>query len=229
MSTAHATLRASTINFGDREHLRGREVKTPAWVNLERSQALTIYVAAEVDAPPALLSRIRLIATIEWGHGGASITEDYPVARRLTVPLVGSMAKVTVRLVDVTGAPVPDTVTAACAAVIAPGLDPTRNTRWTATHGSSGLLSVRPERVVGVHGYNTAAVVRWIMFFDTRVVPVAGDVPVFSRPASLAAFDFRNDDGRPFYAGVTWGVSQDPITYAPDAAADVYIEVGFLL
>lgn len=232
MSTTHATRRSCDVNFGDRERVRGRDEKTIAWISVEDSQAVTVYVSAELDAPAALIPRIRAIATVEWGHGGASFSEDYPVAQRLRVPVVGSMVRVVMRLLDVTGAVVPDTVSADCAVVIAPGqdADTTRNTRWITTHGSGGVLSERPELVVAAYGHNSTAFARWLMLFDARVPAVAGAAPILARPALLApTFEIGDRDGRPFFAGVAWGVSQDPIAYVPDGAADVHLEVGFLL
>jgi len=231
MSTRNATRRTCDVNYGDRERVRGREQRSLAWISVEDSQAFMVYVSADIDAPAALIPQIRAVASIEWGHGGASIAEDYPVARRLSVPVVGSMVRVNVRLVDVTGAAVPDAASAECAAVIAPGFDATtRNTRWIVTHGSGGVLSERPERVVAVYGHNSTPFNRWFMLFDTRVPAAAGAAPVLARPALLTPpFDVGDCDSRPFFAGVAWGVSQDPIAYVPDGAADVHIEVGFLL
>jgi hypothetical protein len=229
--SATTTKRASAVNFGDRERVQGRTEKTLAWISVDDSQAFTVYVTADVAAPPAVARNVRAVASIEWGHGGASVSEQFPIARRLRVPLVGSMVRVAVRLVDVTGAVVPDTIAADCAAVIAPGVDAelARNTRWTSTHGAAGIGSVRPELVVGVHGYATSAVARWLMLFDARSAAAPGDTPTLSRPASPQGFDVADVDGRPFYVGVVWGVSSTPLLYTPDPAADVHLELGFLL
>ena len=226
-----ATKRASAVNFGDRERVQGRAEKTLAWISVDDSQAFTVYISADVAAPAPIARNVRAIASIEWGHGGASVSEEFPIAGRLRVPLVGSMVRVAVRLVDVTGAVVPDTVSADCAAVIAPGVDAelTRNTRWTAAHGAAGIGSAQPELVVGVHGYATAAVARWLMLFDAKTPAAPGDTPSLSRPASPQGFDVADVDGRPFYVGVAWGVSSDPLVYVPDPAANIHLELGFLL
>jgi hypothetical protein len=229
--SASTTKRASAVNFGDRERVQGRAQKTLAWISVDDSQAFTVYVSADVVAPAPVAPSIRAVASIEWGHGGASVSADYPIARRLRVPLVGSMVRVSVRLVDITGGAVADNVSADCSAVIAAGVDAehARSTRWIATHGAAGIGSVQPELVVGVHGYAATPGAGWLMLFDLSAAAAPGDAPALSRPASAQGFDVADVDGRPFYVGVVWGVSSDPIVYVPDPAADVHLELGFLL
>jgi hypothetical protein len=67
------------------------------------------------------------------------------------------------------------------------------------------------------------------MLFDSTTSAAVGDTPALSRPASLQGFDVADADGRPFYVGVVWGVSSDPLVYVPDPAADIHLEIGFLL
>ena len=67
------------------------------------------------------------------------------------------------------------------------------------------------------------------MLFDTPTAAAPGDAPTISRPASTQGFDVTAVDGRPFYVGVVWGVSADPLVYVPDPAADIHLELGFLL
>ncbi len=221
------------VNFGDRVRVRGDEQASLAWVRLEESHPFTVYVTARIDGPPALVDNVMAIATIEWGHGGASVTQEYPIIRRLRVPLAASMVRVSARLVaDPPATPLAD-MSAELAAVVAPGVDGgrDRNTRWARQHGSAGVLSSEPQRVVALDGYNALATPRWIMLFDARAVPPDGTLPDLARPAPPYpnVFELGADDARPFHAGVSWAVSSTPVLLTRDAAADVRIDVGFLL
>ena len=163
-----ATRRARDVNHGDRTPLRGAESKTLAWISVEDAQAFTVYATARVRPATA---RVVPIVAMEWGHGGASLVGEYPVIRRLRVPVVASMVKLSGRLVDVaTGKAPAATVSAEISAAIVPGSDgqTLHTTSWIGQTGAEGLAASGPQRVFTVDGYN-GGLQRpecWVMVFD---------------------------------------------------------------
>ena len=95
-----ATRRTRDVNHGDRTPLRGAESKTLAWISVDDSHPFTVYASARVQ--PATASVVPMVS-IEWGHGGASLFGEYPVIKRLRVPIVASMVKLSGRLQDFLG------------------------------------------------------------------------------------------------------------------------------
>ena len=222
------TRRAREVNWGDRTKLTGRETKTLAWVSVDVSQSMIVYAQASVRGVGS--DGVACVVNLEWGHGGASIDQDFPIVHRLRVPLAASMVKVSGRLLDTSGNPPPFTVTADVSVVIAPGLDgeTLRNTQWSYDAGSEGLLSDIPTRVMRIDGYNAGATDTWLMVFDGPAV--AGEVPTIARPVrSGASFSVRRFDSQPFRASVAWAASTTPITLTKDPSAFLRVDAEFLL
>ncbi len=229
------TRRDHDVNFGDRTKLTGGERKTLAWMSLDDSAAFTVYASARLSGPTALVSRIVPMVTIEWGHGGASIAADYPLVRRLRVPLAASTIKLEGRLVDIeSGNPAPSDVHAEIAAFIAQGTDGETipNTRTVVQSGASGILSEEPQQVLSVTGYlATATSNLWLMLFDAVAVPPNGTPPRMAVPAHALAtpFALRTISSRAFFAGVTWAASSTPLVLTHALQASLHLEAEFLL
>jgi hypothetical protein len=228
-SAPFATRRARDVNHGDRTPLRGSESKTLCWISVDDAQAFTVYASARVQPASA---RVVPMITIEWGHGGASLFGEYPIVRRLRIPVVASMVKLAGRLVDTTtGKAPPSTVTAEISATIAPGADgqTLHTTAWTGQTGAEGLVASGPQRLFTVDGYNAAASLVWLMLFDDVVRPPNGTRPEMARPAppSPRTFRLRTPDTRGFTRGVYWAASSTPLvlTFAASASLRVDTEV----
>ncbi len=228
------TRRELAVNHGDKTRVTGNEQKTLVWISVEESRAWTVYATARVEGPVAFLSRVQPVITIEWGHGGASIAGDYPVEKRLRVPLAASMVKLSAKLVDlVTGKAPPASVSCELSAVIAPGVDgeTLRPSRWFAQTGASGLVAAGPQKVLMVAGYNARASNRWIMLFDGAALPPPGAFPLMAAPAPKypRTFSLPRFDTRGFLSGVFWAASSSPLTLTFDAAASMRVETELLL
>ena len=229
LAAPFATRRARDVNHGDRTVLRGGEPKTLAWISVDTSQAFTVYATARLDPPTA---NVVPMVTIEWGHGGASLLGEYAVIKRLRVPVVASMVKLSGRLVDAaTGKPAPSSVSGEIAAAIAPGSDgqTLRATWWIAQSGAEGLAARGQQRVLTLDGYNAGTAPSWIMVFDDTVRPADGTPPVMARPAPTypRTFRMRRFDTRGFMRGVYWAASSTPLllTFDPNAALRVETEL----
>ena len=222
--------RAHSVNFGDKTLIRGSDQRKPlAEISVAEAQAFTVYVTARVEPAAALAFPVVLL---EWGNGGASIAaRELRVYRRLRVPVVGSTVRLSGRLVDGNGNPLPPSskVTAKLVAFIAPGVDgeTLRNTRWTAQHGAEGLVSDGPEQLVTVQGYPAAAAPRWLMLFDAVARPNDGAFPAMAasarRPYRLDRFDTQG-----FRYGVYWAASSTPMVLTFDPGADLRVDVEVL-
>src|ERR1700733_7253685 len=178
---ARPTRREREVNWGDKTRIVGNERKTLAWVSVEESRSMVVYATASVRGGAAAAG-ISFLVNGEWGHGGASVDQDYPVVHRLRVPLAASMVKVSGRLVDPAGKPAPSTVSGEISVVIAPGLDgeTLRNTRWEYDVGTEGTFSTGPARLLRVDGYNAGVFDTWVMLFDGPATN--GEVPAIARP-----------------------------------------------
>ena len=225
-----ATRRTRDVNHGDRTTLRGGEPKTLAWISVDAAQAFTVYATARVEPPTA---NILPVVTIEWGHGGASLIGEYPVIKRLRVPVVASMVKLSGRLVDVTtGKPAPANVSGEITATIAPGTDgqTLRATWWIAQSGAEGLVARGQQRVLTLDGYNGGASNAWIMVFDDVARPADGTPPAMARPAATypRTFRLRRFDTRGFVRGVYWAASSTPLLLTFDPSATLRVEAELL-
>jgi hypothetical protein len=234
MHAAHPTRRDRPVNHGDKTRLAGNEEKTLVWISVEHSQPFTVYVTARVDGPPAFLASVQPTVTIDWGNGGASIAGEFPVIKRLRVPLAASVIKISARLIDLTtGKAPPPTVSCVFSGVIANGVDgeTLRNTRWVAQSGPSGLIGSGPQRVLSVEGYNAAASKRWAMVFDAAGLPPNGSFPLMAAPAAgfPASFTLRRFDTREFLSGVYWAASTSPLTLTYDSGARFRVDSELLL
>lgn len=232
--TAYGTRRESDVNYGDRTRVSGAKAETLAWVSVERSLPWTIYAAARLTGPAADVARVEPVVAVEWGNGGASVSAEYPVGRRLRVPLVASMIRLTGRLVDfTTGDAAPAGVACEFDAFIAHGVDglDQPNTRTAVATGSQGLVARGPQRVVGVEGYDgrTSGPVTWLMLFDAVALPPNGTAPVASVPAAPSPHAFRVTGRRDFRGGVFWAVSASPLILAHEPAALFRVETEILL
>jgi len=229
MKQPYATARAHDVNFGDKTLVRGDQKQPLAEISVADAQAFTCYVTARVEPAAALALPVVLL---EWGNGGASIAaREFPVYRRLRVPVVGSTVRMTGRLAAATGATLSPSSKVTChfVAFIAPGADgeTLRNTQWTTQHGAQGLVSAGPEQLVTVQGYPAAAGPRWLMLFDDIALPASGTFPTMAAPARRA---YRLDcfDTRGFRYGIYWAASSTPITLTLDPAADLRVDVEVL-
>ena len=221
------TRREREVNWGDKTRITGRETKTLAWVSVEQSQAMVIYAQANVRGVGS--AGVACVVHIEWGHGGASVDQDFPIVHRLRVPVAASMVKVSGRLLDSSGSPAPTTVSADVSALIAPGLDgeTLRNTEWAFDAGAEGVLSKGPARVMRVDGYNAGGDT-FLMVFDGPAV--AGEVPTIARPVRAnRAFSVRRFDSQPFRTSVTWSASSTPLLLTKDAGASLRVDAELLL
>jgi hypothetical protein len=223
----HATRRDREVNWGDRTRLEGHKSQTLAWVSLDDAEPLVVYAAATVRGAQNVIC----VVSLEWGHGGASVMSDYPVVKRLRVPLVASMAKLSGRLVDATTGTAPAaSVVADVSAFIARGLDgeTLRNTRWLHQTGSAGTIATGPQRVMRVEGFNAGAA-------DTFIHVNDGAPTSTSAPAILALaragrrFVVRRFDSQAFVQSVAWAASSSAFTFAPDKHASVRVDVELLL
>ena len=223
-------LRSREVNWGDRTRITGSEQKTLAWVSVELSEPMIVYATAKLQGPS---DGMACVASIEWGHGGASVSQDYPIVHRLRVPLAASMVKVSGRIIDAAGKPAPLDVSADVSLVISPGSDgdTMRNTFWIRGTGNSGVLTEGPTRVVRLEGYNAGASVAsatWVMFFDGP--SKNGDSPVVARPVRGGrTFAIPRFDTQAFRNGVTWSASSTPLTLTPDPTADLRVDAEVLL
>jgi hypothetical protein len=229
LAAPFATRRARDVNHGDRTPLRGGGSRTLGWISVDASQAFTVYATARVQPAAA---NVVAIVSIEWGHGGASLVSEYPVIKRLRVPLVGSMVKLSGRLVDaVTGKPAAADVSGEITATIAPGSDgeTLRSTWWLAQSGAEGLVARGQQRVLTIDGYNAGASACWMMAFDDVARPTDGTPPVMARPAATfpRTFRLRRFDTRGFLRGVYWAASSTPLllTFEPGASLRVDTEL----
>jgi hypothetical protein len=230
LAAPFATRRTRDVNHGDRTTLRGGEPKTLAWISVDASQAFTVYATARVEPANA---NVVPIVLIEWGHGGASLFGEYPVIKRLRVPVVASMVKLSGRLLDATtGKPAAANVSGEITATIAPGSDgqTLRATWWVAQGGAEGLVARGQQRVLTLDGYNGGASNGWIMVFDDVTRPVDGTPPLMARPAATypRTFRLRRFDTRGFMRGVYWAASSTPLLLTFDPSATMRVDTELL-
>lgn len=220
------TRREREVNWGDKTRITGSEHKTLAWVSTAESVPLVVYAAGSVRGGLG----VTFVVNVEWGHGGASIDQDFPVVRRLRVPLAASMVKVSGWLVDALGNAPPESITGEIAVVIAPGSDgeTLRNTRWLAQSGAGGTISERPERVMALEGFNAGASSVWFMAFDGAGED--GDAPAMVCPARVGEiFTLRRPDSQAFRIGVSWWASSTPLVLTKDPNALLRVDAELLL
>ena len=218
-------VRDRAVNWGDRTRLEGRKTQTLAWVSLETSCPLVVYAHANVRRGSSIC-----MVTIEWGNGGASVAGDYPVIKRLRVPLAASMVKLSGRLVDPSsGAPGTAGDAADVSAFVAAGLDgeTLRNTRWLTQTGNAGVVAKGPQRLMRIEGYNAGGAT-FVQVFDGA--PEIGAEPKILIPAPAGRrFRARRFDSQGFVDSVQWGASSTPLTYTPDNSASVRVDAELLL
>lgn len=220
------TVRDREVNWGDKTTLTGNAQKTLAWASVDTSQGLIVYASARVTGAPDVVC----VANIEWGHGGASLDQDFAIIERLRVPLAASMVKITGRLVDAKGKAPPPNVKCDVSVVIAPGADSEtlRNTRWVHQSGAAGVVSNKPERVMRVEGFNAGAADTWLMVFDGKAEP--GAFPAMATPARAGRrFLLRRFDSQGFVNFVTWAASSTPLTFTADPRASLRVDTELLL
>ena len=221
------TRRDREVNWGDRTRLVGRETKTLAWVSIESARPMIVYGTAFVRGAGS--NGGVCVASIEWGHGGASVAENYPIVQRLRVPLVASMVKVAGHLLNKGGGPAPATVVADISLFVAPGSDgeTLRNTEWTHDIGAEGTLSEGPARLMKIEGYNAGGADTWVMLFDGA--PAVGDVPTIARPVRAGrTFSVRRFDSHAFRESIAWAASSTPLTLTKDPGALVRVDAELL-
>ena len=221
------TRRAREVNWGDRTKLTGSETKTLAWVSVGVACPMILYATATLRGPAA---GVACVVSVEWGHGGASVSQEFPIVHRLRLPLAASMVKVSGRLLDASGKPPSPAVSGEMSVVIATGLDgeSLRNTRWVFDGGAEGDLWHGPARVMRVEGYNATSIDTWIMVFDGRAAN--GHVPVMARPVrARRAFAIPRLDSQAFLTSVTWAASATPLLLTKDPKALMRVDAELLL
>jgi hypothetical protein len=218
------TRRERDVNWGDRTRLEGRKAHTLAWVSLGESSPLIVYAHASVRSGSPVC-----LVTIEWGNGGASVAADYPIIKRLRVPLAASMVKLSGRLVAPDGSPASSGDAADVSAFVAMGLDgeTLRNTRWLHQTGSAGVLAKGPQRLMRIEGYNAGGAT-FVHVFDGLAETNAEPAILIPAPAG-ARFRARRFDSQGFVDSVQWGASTTALTYTADAAANVRVDAEILL
>jgi hypothetical protein len=219
------TRRARAVNWGDRTRIEGRDSQTLAWVSLDDCEPLTVYAAAVIRGAPDVVC----LVSIEWGNGGASVTADYPLVKRLRVPLVASMVKLSGRLVVASGGAPPASVVADVSTFIARGHDgqTLRNTTWVTQIGASGSVASGSQRVVRVEGLNGGAATAFVQLFDGDDTTGTPAIEVPAPPGER--FEVDRFDSQPFVRGIHWAASSTPFVHTPDAAAAVRLDVELLL
>jgi hypothetical protein len=219
------TVRARDVNWGDRTRLQGRKPQTLAWVSLPTSSSIVVYAHANIRSGSSICS-----VSIEWGNGGASVTGDYRVIKRLRVPLVASMVKLSGRLVGPDGSPAGAGDAADVSAFVAEGTDgeTLRNTEWLHQSGvAAGVLAQGPQRLMRFEGYNAGAST-FVHVFDGS--PELGSEPTILIPAPAGRrFRARRFDSQGFVDSVQWGASSTPLTYTPNNAANLRVDAELLL
>ncbi|HEY1693083.1 MAG TPA: hypothetical protein VGG39_13035 [Polyangiaceae bacterium] len=218
------TVRARDVNWGDRTRLQGRKSQTLAWVSLSTSSSIVVYAHANIRSGKSLV-----YVSIEWGNGGASVTGDYRVIKRLRVPLVASMVKLSGRLAASDGSPANASDAADVSAFVAEGTDgeTLRNTEWTSQIGSAGIVAKGSQRLMRIEGYNAGAAT-FVHVFDGP--PELGSEPTILIPAPAGRrFRARRFDSQGFVDSVQWGASSTPLTYTPNNAATLRVDAELLL
>jgi hypothetical protein len=221
------TRRTREVNWGDRTRISGSEKKTLAWVSLDESGPIIVYASAIVSGPA---TGAACFVNVEWGHGGASIEQGFPVIHRLRVPLAASMVKVSGELRLANGKTPPATVSADVSVVIAPGTDgeTMRRTEWTIDAGPEGVISSGPARALRLEGFNGGAKDVWAMFFDGPATN--GEVPIVMRPARRGrTFAIPRFDSQAFRTSLTWAASSTPMLLTKDPTALLRIDAELLL
>jgi hypothetical protein len=218
------TVRSRDVNWGDRSRIEGRKPQTLAWVSLEESRPIVVYAHANIRSGSSICS-----VSIEWGNGGASVAGEYPVIKRLRVPLVASMVKLSGRLVGADGSPAAATDAADVSAFIATGADgeTLRNTRWLHQTGAAGVLARGAQRLMRIEGFNPGAAM-FVHVFDGPAQ--TGVEPTILIPAPAGRrFRARRFDSQGFVDSVQWGASSTALTYTPSAGASVRVDAELLL
>ena len=147
---------------------------------MDASQAFTVYATARVQSPTV---NVVAMVSIEWGHGGASLVSEYAVIKRLRVPLVGSMVKLSGRLVDAaTGKPAAADVPGGDPATIAPGSDGETFARRGGSRSGPGARRRRPTARPHARRIQRRRERCWIMVFDDVARPADGTPPVWRAP-----------------------------------------------
>jgi hypothetical protein len=223
------TRREREVNWGDKTKIRGNEKKTLAWVSVAESRPMVVYATASVRGGAAAAG-VACVISLEWGHGGASVAQDFPVVHRLRVPVAASMVKASGRLLDANGQPPAAAVSCEVSLVIAPGLDgqTLRNTTWVHDGGAEGTLSPGPARIMRVEGYNGGAADTWVMLCDRP--GVNGDVPTVARRVAVGRrFTIVRFDSHAFRTSITWFASSTPLTLTKDPTARLRVDAELLL
>ena len=224
MPTDRPTVRSRDVNWGDRSRLEGRKPQTLAWVSLEESRPIVVYAHANIRSGSSICS-----VSIEWGNGGASVAGEYPVIKRLRVPLVASMVKLSGRLVGADGSPAAATDAADVSAFIAAGDDgqTLRNTTWLRQTGAAGVLARGAQRLMRIEGYNAGGAT-FVHVFDGPVE--LGVEPTILIPAPAGRrFRARRFDSQGFVDSIQWGASSTALTYTPNPGANVRLDAELLL
>jgi hypothetical protein len=216
--------RARDVNYGGKTPIRGTKVEQIVSISVDASSALTIYASATVTAPPALRPYVTVIATVEWGHGGATVSAEHEIGRLLTLPLCGSRVDVAVRLVDRrTGRPPSDEVSAVVHAFAAPGTEGAFLHRGHAVvrYDDGGEIARGAQNLVALRGFSLPwGGTRVVMLFDTDAAPQDGAAPALAAfvGAGGGPFVVQPSSPRVFVAGVWWAVSRTPdvLTRAAD-------------
>ena len=75
-------------------------------------------------------------------------------------------------------------------------------------YAGTGVIKAAAGTLYQLTLVNDTAAAAWIQIFDKSTSPIANDVPKFTRKLAVNGFvDISFPLGRPFAAGISWGVS----------------------
>jgi hypothetical protein len=222
------TRREHAVNWGDRTRVVGRSSQTLAWVSLPASSPIVVY--ASVANARGSTKDLVCVVSIEWGHGGASVSSEFPIVRRLRVPLVASMVKISGRLASFAGGPPARDDSADVSAFVAQGsdVDTLRNTRWVRQSGPNGTIADSPQHLMRFECFNAGPTATFVHVFDGA--PETGGEPSILIPVGAGRrATARRYDSQAFAQSVTWGASSTSLTYTADPSASVRVDAELLL
>jgi len=203
------------VNYGNKAKLRGAKPEQLVSISIEASLSVTFYASATVTAPEPLRPHVTVLATVEWGHGGATVSAEHQIGSLLALPLCGSRVDVAARLVDLrTGRAPPADVSADVHAFVAPGTEGAFVHRGHAVvqYGQGNEIAGGPQNLVALRGFSVPGSIGFLMLFDRETLPPDGAVPVLATAVGGVGGPFVVQPSSPriFLAGVWWAVSRTP-------------------
>lgn len=95
---------------------------------------------------------------------------------------------------------------------------------------TSGVIAAAPNRLVEVHGFNSALALRYFQLFDAAAVPANGTVPdstpILVPPSSNFSISYQVTD--PYSVGISWASSTTRATKTESGAPDMWVDARYL-